>query len=98
MQTCSAPSAVVQIKTRLEIASEEANTRDVADAPEVVTPEGLRYRDLKIGGGSPPIPGEQAGMAWQFMWRFATSTAQASYSPSVCGRCLRLIRRPLRLG
>ncbi|KAI7840548.1 hypothetical protein COHA_005703 [Chlorella ohadii] len=46
-----------QIKTRLEIASEEANTREVADAPEVVTPEGLRYRDLKIGGGSPPIPG-----------------------------------------
>lgn len=40
------------------MASEEANTREVADAPEVVTPEGLRYRDLKIGGGSPPIPGE----------------------------------------
>lgn len=46
-----------QIKTRLEVASEEANTREVADAREVVTPQGLRYTDLKLGGGAPPQPG-----------------------------------------
>ncbi|KAL4436355.1 hypothetical protein ABPG77_009917 [Micractinium sp. CCAP 211/92] len=46
-----------QVKTRLELASEEANTREVSDAQEVVLPNGLRYQDLKIGGGSPPIPG-----------------------------------------
>jgi hypothetical protein len=50
-----------QVKTRLELASEEANTREVADAQEVVTPEGLRYTDLKIGGGSPPVPGGSRG-------------------------------------
>lgn len=49
-----------QIKTRLEVASEEANTREVSDAQEVVLPSGLRYQDLKIGGGSPPIPGGDA--------------------------------------
>ncbi|KAI3430819.1 hypothetical protein D9Q98_009230 [Chlorella vulgaris] len=46
-----------QVKTRLELASEEANTKDVSNAKEVVTPEGLRYTDLKLGGGSPPVPG-----------------------------------------
>ena len=50
-----------QVKTRLEVASEEANTREVATgtaaAREVVAPNGLRYSDLKIGGGSPPQPG-----------------------------------------
>ena len=45
------------MKTRLELASEEANTRDISDAKEVATPSGLRYTDLKLGGGSPPIPG-----------------------------------------
>jgi FKBP-type peptidyl-prolyl cis-trans isomerase len=45
------------VKTRLELASEEANTRDISDAKEVATPSGLRYTDLKLGGGSPPIPG-----------------------------------------
>lgn len=52
--------APLQIKTRLEVASEEANTREVSDAQEVVLPSGLRYQDLKIGGGSPPIPGGAA--------------------------------------
>lgn len=52
-----APPGPLQIKTRLEVASEEANTRDVTDATEVTTPEGLKYIDLKIGGGSPPVPG-----------------------------------------
>ena len=44
-----------QIKTRLELASEEAATTVVGDdAPEVVTPEGLRMKDSKIGGGQYP--------------------------------------------
>lgn len=46
-----------QLKTRQEVASEEAGTRDVADSPEVVTPEGLRYKDIRIGGGSTPVKG-----------------------------------------
>lgn len=29
----------------------------MSNAKEVVTPEGLRYTDLKLGGGSPPVPG-----------------------------------------
>lgn len=33
----------------------------MAEAKEVVTPDGLRYTDLKIGGGSPPIPGAAGG-------------------------------------
>jgi hypothetical protein len=31
--------------------------QDVAEVKEVVTPEGLRYRDVKVGGGSMPQPG-----------------------------------------
>ncbi|PNH03110.1 Peptidyl-prolyl cis-trans isomerase FKBP17-2, chloroplastic [Tetrabaena socialis] len=46
-----------QVKTRLEVASEESGTRDVQDAPEVVLPSGVRYRDLRVGGGSYPVRG-----------------------------------------
>ena len=31
--------------------------QDVAEVKEVVTPEGLRYKDLKTGGGSMPQRG-----------------------------------------
>jgi hypothetical protein len=34
-----------------------ANTREVADAPEVVLPSGVRYRDSKVGGGQVPVKG-----------------------------------------
>ena len=44
-----------QIKTRREL--EEAQGKAVAEAQEVVTPEGLRYRDLRLGGGPQPQKG-----------------------------------------
>lgn len=46
-----------QVKTRLEVAAEEARTKDISDGKEVLTPEGLRYTDLRIGGGSRPQKG-----------------------------------------
>ena len=46
-----------QIKTRLEIASEEAGTQDVTDQTEITTPEGLSYVDLRVGGGAAPQKG-----------------------------------------
>ncbi|GLC39840.1 hypothetical protein PLESTB_001293800 [Pleodorina starrii] len=46
-----------QIKTRLEVANEINGTKDVEDAPEVVLPSGVSYRDLRVGGGQVPIKG-----------------------------------------
>jgi len=48
-----------QIKTRLEVAAEESGTKDIdpASQKEVITSEGIRYVDLKVGGGSPPQRG-----------------------------------------
>ena len=44
------------MKTRIELAEAEANTKDII-AEEIVTPEGLRYLDSRIGGGAPPQKG-----------------------------------------
>ncbi len=46
-----------QVKTRIEVASERANTVEVTDAKEVSTASGLSYRDLKAGGGQAPQKG-----------------------------------------
>ncbi|EFJ42139.1 hypothetical protein VOLCADRAFT_107395 [Volvox carteri f. nagariensis] len=46
-----------QIKTRMEVANEINGTKDVENAPEVVLPSGLRYRDLRVGGGQSPLKG-----------------------------------------
>lgn len=46
-----------QIKTRLEVAAEKAGTTDVTDSKEVVLPSGVRYTDLRVGGGQRPIKG-----------------------------------------
>lgn len=46
-----------QIKTRRELAELTEGSTEVAGAPEVVTPEGLRYRDLRVGGGATPQRG-----------------------------------------
>lgn len=46
-----------QVKTRMEVAAEQAGTRDVADAAEVVLPSGVSYRELRLGGGQTPIKG-----------------------------------------
>ncbi|KAM7482947.1 hypothetical protein LguiB_007530 [Lonicera macranthoides] len=47
-----------QIKTRLEVSQQDANTRDVEKEEEVVLPNGIRYYDLRVGGGASPRPGE----------------------------------------
>eukprot|EP00197_Chlamydomonas_leiostraca_P004675 CAMPEP_0202866630 /NCGR_PEP_ID=MMETSP1391-20130828/8219_1 /ASSEMBLY_ACC=CAM_ASM_000867 /TAXON_ID=1034604 /ORGANISM="Chlamydomonas leiostraca, Strain SAG 11-49" /LENGTH=201 /DNA_ID=CAMNT_0049546599 /DNA_START=208 /DNA_END=813 /DNA_ORIENTATION=- len=44
-----------QIKTRIEVAQEEAGTREVTERVEVSLPSGVRYTDLRVGGGSVPI-------------------------------------------
>lgn len=48
-----------QIKTRLEVAAEEQNTKlvDSSERKEIITPEGIKYTDLKVGGGSRPQKG-----------------------------------------
>lgn len=46
-----------QVKTRLEQADEATNTKNVAAPKEITTPEGIRYTDLKVGGGAPPQKG-----------------------------------------
>ncbi|KAJ8553457.1 hypothetical protein K7X08_024135 [Anisodus acutangulus] len=47
-----------QIKTRLEVSQQETNTRVVEKEEEVVLPNGIRYYELKIGGGATPRPGD----------------------------------------
>ncbi|KAG5030304.1 hypothetical protein JHK87_013818 [Glycine soja] len=47
-----------QIKTRLELSQQEANTRNVEKVEEVVLPNGIRYYELKLGGGASPRPGD----------------------------------------
>lgn len=54
-----------QVKTRLEVAAEERNTRDVTTAKEVVLPSGLRYTDIKIGGGQRPLRGDLLAIEMQ---------------------------------
>ncbi|GAA0146036.1 chaperone [Lithospermum erythrorhizon] len=47
-----------QIKTRLEVSQEEAQTRDVEKEQEVILPNGIIYYDLRVGGGATPRPGD----------------------------------------
>nr|QUV77541.1 peptidyl-prolyl cis-trans isomerase FKBP17-2 [Nicotiana benthamiana] len=47
-----------QIKTRLEVSQQETNTRVVEKEEEVVLPNGIRYYELKMGGGATPRPGD----------------------------------------
>lgn len=47
-----------QIKTRLEVSQQEANTRDVEKEEEVVLPNGIRYYEMRVGGGASPRPGD----------------------------------------
>ncbi|XP_059303400.1 peptidyl-prolyl cis-trans isomerase FKBP17-2, chloroplastic [Lycium ferocissimum] len=47
-----------QIKTRLEVSQQETNTRVVEKEEEVVLPNGIRYYELKIGGGATLWPGD----------------------------------------
>jgi len=46
-----------QVKTRLEVASDEQNTVAVQGATEVRLPSGVTYVDLVRGGGAPMQPG-----------------------------------------
>ncbi|KAH6800811.1 FKBP-like peptidyl-prolyl cis-trans isomerase family protein [Perilla frutescens var. hirtella] len=47
-----------QIKTRLEVSREEASTRDVEKEEEVVLPNGIRYYEIRVGGGASPRAGD----------------------------------------
>ncbi|CAN6901359.1 hypothetical protein Bca4012_096504 [Brassica carinata] len=47
-----------QIKTRFEVSQEEANTRDVEEEKEIILPNGIRYYDLRLGGGATPRAGD----------------------------------------
>ncbi|KAI3703207.1 hypothetical protein L1987_73116 [Smallanthus sonchifolius] len=47
-----------QIKTRFEVNQQEANTRDVEKEEEVVLPNGIRYYELRVGGGATPKKGD----------------------------------------
>jgi FKBP-type peptidyl-prolyl cis-trans isomerase len=48
-----------QLKTRFEIATEESGQKNISkdSQKEIETPEGLRYVDMRIGGGSFPAKG-----------------------------------------
>lgn len=47
-----------QLKTRLEVAQQQANTKDVEQEQEVVLPNGIRYYEMRVGGGDVPRPGD----------------------------------------
>lgn len=47
-----------QIKTRLEVSQEQANTRDLEKEEEVILPNGIRYYEMRIGGGATPRTGD----------------------------------------
>ncbi|KAG6753853.1 peptidyl-prolyl cis-trans isomerase FKBP17-2 [Populus alba x Populus x berolinensis] len=47
-----------QIKTRIEVSQQEANTRNVDIEEEVALPNGIRYYELRVGGGASPKPGD----------------------------------------
>ncbi len=46
-----------QVKTRMEVAAEKGATKDVTAAKEVTTSSGLKYTDVRIGGGQRPEKG-----------------------------------------
>ncbi|KAL1327913.1 hypothetical protein HN51_037900 [Arachis hypogaea] len=47
-----------QIKTRFEVSQQQANTRTVDKEQGVLLPNGIRYTELKVGGGASPKPGD----------------------------------------
>ncbi|XP_057517281.1 peptidyl-prolyl cis-trans isomerase FKBP17-2, chloroplastic-like [Amaranthus tricolor] len=47
-----------QIKTRLEVSQQQANIRDLDKEEEIVLPNGIRYYDMRIGGGASPRIGD----------------------------------------
>ncbi|KAJ3672916.1 hypothetical protein LUZ60_006290 [Juncus effusus] len=47
-----------QVKTRFEVSQQQSNTRDVEKEEEVVLPNGIRYYEMRIGGGEIPRAGD----------------------------------------
>uniref|UniRef100_A0A1D1XGJ3 peptidylprolyl isomerase n=1 Tax=Anthurium amnicola TaxID=1678845 RepID=A0A1D1XGJ3_9ARAE len=47
-----------QIKTRLEASKQEADTKDVEEERELLLPNGIRYYEVRVGGGPSPMPGD----------------------------------------
>ncbi|XP_078444179.1 peptidyl-prolyl cis-trans isomerase FKBP17-2, chloroplastic-like [Wolffia australiana] len=47
-----------QIKTRLEANEQEAGTREIEEEVEIELPGGIRYREMRVGGGAAPATGD----------------------------------------
>ncbi|KAL5210620.1 hypothetical protein ABZP36_006243 [Zizania latifolia] len=47
-----------QLKTRFDVAQQLSNTRDVEQEQVVVLPNGIRYYEMRVGGGDVPRPGD----------------------------------------
>lgn len=47
-----------QVKTRFEVSQQEANTKDVEAEKVVVLPNGIRYYEMRVGGGASPQKGD----------------------------------------
>ncbi|XP_072972763.1 peptidyl-prolyl cis-trans isomerase FKBP17-2, chloroplastic [Typha angustifolia] len=47
-----------QVKTRFEASQQQANTKDVEKEEEVILPNGIRYYEMRVGGGDSPRPGD----------------------------------------
>lgn len=47
-----------QIKTRYEASQQEANTKDVEAEEEIKLPNGIRYYEMRVGGGASPKTGD----------------------------------------
>ncbi|ESQ27815.1 hypothetical protein EUTSA_v10019056mg [Eutrema salsugineum] len=46
-----------QMKSRLDLFPEDANTRDLEKQQEIVLPNGIRYYDVQVGSGASPSSG-----------------------------------------
>jgi hypothetical protein len=76
-----------QLKTRSEVAREESGSADVANAQEVLTPSGLRYTDLRRGGGEQGRPDARHPRFAQK--KRGTTTHEQIGSAVLCGVALR---------
>ena len=67
-----------QLKTRREVREARENTKDVANAKEVTTASGLRYTDLRVGGGE--VPRRAGTSSPPTSWRRSTAPATSCWT------------------
>ncbi|RLN04945.1 peptidyl-prolyl cis-trans isomerase FKBP17-2, chloroplastic-like [Panicum miliaceum] len=67
-----------QLKTRFEVVQQQANTKDVEQEQEVVLPNGIRYYELRVGGGDVPRPDDLVVIDLQDLMRFALMSQSAA--------------------